>query len=96
MPSYRHCTNLRKPFDKVDQAFLDDLADWKEGPPVPVKPKPGLSFVPKTFAELVDGGVVGIYTTAESLAKPSVKKRTAWDKPMLILGQELPSDALHA
>ncbi len=90
MSSYRPCTNLRKPFDTVDREFLDDLADWKEGPPVPVKPKPGLSFVPKTLDELVAGGVVGIYTTAEALSKPSVKKRTAWDKPMLILGQEFP------
>lgn len=96
MPGYRHCTNAKKPFDKTDQAFLDLLGDWKEGPPVPVTPKPGMNFTPRTYDELVAIGVVGIYTTAEALSRPAVKRRTGWDKPLLVLGKDMPPDAVHS
>lgn len=86
--TYRHCTNLRTPYDKVDQGFLDALEDFKVGAPVPADPVEGAGWVPLTPDELKAAGIVGIYTTAERLGDPKVKARTGWQNPGRLLGPE--------
>ena len=89
MSEYRHCTNLQTPYDKIDQGFLDVLADYKVGEPVPAEPEEGVPWVPLTVDEMKAGGVVGIYTTRERLVDNKVKARTGWQDPDEILGRVL-------
>lgn len=86
--SYRHCTNLHTPYDKVDQGFLDALEDYKVGEPIPAKPVEGASWTPRTVEQMKADGVVGIYTTLERLNDPKVKARTGWQNPGRLLGPE--------
>lgn len=84
MPEYRHATNLRRPFAKIDEDFLAALGDYRTGPAIPAKHRGAY-----TAEQLEKQGVVGIYTTAEALARPEMKHRTGWIDPERVLGQAL-------
>src|SRR5688572_33314020 len=65
MPEYRWVTNLRQPFDPIDERFLDAISDYKVGPPVKTKNS-------KPVEWLAEHGIVGIYTTFHALNVPVV------------------------
>jgi len=78
MPDYRHCTNLYTPFDKIDQAFLDKLKDYRVGPPIPAEPDPMGKTPVRSLDELKALNIVGIYTTIEALMTPEAQKAHGW------------------
>lgn len=67
---YLHCSNLSSPIDKVDQAFLNILADYRIGPPI-ATPVRGVE-------DMIKDGVFGVYTTKEAMANPQVMKLTGF------------------
>lgn len=75
---YRHCTNIRTPYSPVDENFLFALSDYKIGPPTPSKRKTALSF-----DDLVNSGIVGVYTTEQQINRPEIKKLTGWSVGVL-------------
>jgi len=80
---YRHCTNLRVPFDRSDLSLLAVLTDYRFGDPVPAKSEAALSI-----EQLRARGIVGLYTTMEVLSDPLVKRATGWLEPEKVLGPE--------
>lgn len=66
MSDYLHVSNLMSPIDKVDQAFLNILEDYRIGPPLPTPTK--------NAAQMIKDGVFGVYTTVEAISKPQVVK----------------------
>lgn len=74
MTAYRHITNLHKPFDDVDSAFLDLLGDYKIGDPVKVGPKCNSVRAMKAL------GYVGIFTTREVRNANPILSCSGWDE----------------
>lgn len=63
---YFHVSNLQSPVDKVDQAFLNILEDYRIGPP---------NATPaKSVADMTHEGIFGVYTTPEAISRPQVVK----------------------
>lgn len=65
-PAYLHVTNMESPIDKVDQAFLNILEDYRIGAPQPT--------AAKSTAAMIKDGIFGVYTTREALSNPQVLK----------------------
>ena len=84
--TYRHVTNLMKPYSETDARFLVILADYREGEPAPAKPVDGAEWTPRTVEEMKADGVVGIYTTLERLQDSRVRACTGWLEPREVLG----------
>ena len=84
---YRHATNLRTPFDRVDLEFLSLLSDYRIGDPVPARAREGGDGTPLTLQELNAQGIVGLYTTDEALSVPEIKRKTGWGA-VALLGPE--------
>lgn len=82
--TYRHATNLRVPFERVDLGLLAALRDYRIGPPVEGKQKTALSL-----SDLKARGIVGLYLTEDAFRDPLFRKLTGWSDPRKILGQEL-------
>lgn len=79
MALYRHATNLRVPFSLADMEFLLALVDYRIGEPVEPPPRKEQGE-PYNAADLVIGGVVGVYTTKAALKSPLVLKKTRWSE----------------
>jgi hypothetical protein len=69
---YQWVTNLYLPFDRVDAAWLEKLADYKIGAPAVAKDRE----TALTKEELADFNIVGIYTTEEAYRRENPDKIT--------------------
>ena len=65
---YRHCTNLRVPFDRADTNLLSILGDYRIASPVPSNCKTA-----KTAEELCALGHVGLYVAEDELELPDIR-----------------------
>jgi hypothetical protein len=65
MSEYRWLTNLRAPFTRTDQDYLDRLKDYRIGAPQVAADRPDAY----SLDHLNDFNIVGIYTTAFALSR---------------------------
>lgn len=90
MSDFRHVTNLRTPYDALDQKVLDALGQDSYRIGTPIEVEPDGTIVPVPHAELVENGIVGLYVTYEALMKPEVARKTGWGTPPLDIWNKLP------